>query len=70
MPEMDGFEVLQRIKVLPHEKLKSMKVYLLTSSLDERDQQKADGCELVKGFKSKSMTPAMLTEILKENHDL
>jgi CheY-like chemotaxis protein len=70
MPEMDGFEVLQQIKDLPREQLKSMKVYLLTSSLDERDQQKADQCELVKGFKSKSMTPAMLTDILKENHDL
>lgn len=72
MPEMDGFELLQQLEKYPHEKLQSMKIYMLTSSLDDRDRMKAFKSPLVKGFKSKTLTITLLTEILEgtdENHN-
>lgn len=70
MPEMTGFEVLDRLKSMPREQIDAMSIFLLTSSLDERDQAKAEESELVKGFKSKPLTPAILSEILRKNDDL
>lgn len=69
MPEMDGFELLERLKKYPIELTNGMKVYMLTSSLDDRDRSKAFNSPLVKGFKSKTLTISMLQEILEENND-
>lgn len=70
MPEMTGFELLERLKKIPEKQLQVMKIYLLTSSLDERDQAKAGESTLVIDLKSKPLTPAHLSGILKENYDL
>jgi hypothetical protein len=68
MPEMDGFELLEKLNQYPIEKTQEMKIYMLTSSLDDRDRTKAFTSPLVKGFKSKTLTISMLEEILEENN--
>ncbi|MFM2134638.1 MAG: hypothetical protein RL021_38 [Bacteroidota bacterium] len=70
MPEMTGFELLERLKSIPEDQLRIMKIFLLTSSLDERDQAKAEESVLVIDLKSKPLTPANLSDILKQNYDL
>jgi CheY-like chemotaxis protein len=56
MPELTGFELLDRLMTShPIEVLKKMEVYMLTSSLDEQDSQKASINPLVKGFLSKPL---------------
>jgi len=67
MPEMDGFEFLSKLEQFSPEKMSAMKIYMLTSSLDDRDRTKAFKSPLVKGFKSKTLTITMLTDILEES---
>lgn len=66
MPELDGFAILDELSKYPIASLQGMHIYMLTSSLDDRDRMKALKSELVKGFKSKTLTATMLIEILEE----
>lgn len=66
MPELDGFELLAELEKLPASSLDSMAIYMLTSSLDDRDRMKALRSPLVRGFKNKPLTENKLMEILTE----
>ncbi len=66
MPELDGFEFLEQLNAYPAETVKQMSIYMLTSSLDDRDRMKANKNLLVKGFKSKTLTAGMLLDVLEE----
>ena len=63
MPELNGFEFLEKIKPLENSFLKNTEVYLLTSSLDKRDKEKAKNYSIVKGFLGKPLTEEMLKKI-------
>ncbi|MEZ4800513.1 MAG: response regulator [Flavobacteriales bacterium] len=63
MPEMNGFELLEELKNLPEEKLKEMKIFMVTSSLNEKDVERAMSYSIVKGFKGKPLTEEMIEEI-------
>jgi CheY-like chemotaxis protein len=62
MPEMDGFEFLEEFNKL---NLLNIDVYMLTSSLDERDKEKAFTYPAVKGFYSKPLGKVIIAEIYK-----
>lgn len=63
MPEMNGFEFLEELKKLPVEKLEQMRIFMVTSSLNEKDIEKALSYPIVKGFKGKPLTEEIITEI-------
>ncbi len=63
MPFLDGFEFLEAFHQLPFEKLRGIPIYMLTSSLDERDQSKASQFPQVLGFYSKPLTVEILKQI-------
>lgn len=56
MPVMDGFEVLDELAKFPEEKLKGLRVIMLSSSLDKRDRDKALAYDIVEDFLSKPLT--------------
>lgn len=63
MPELDGFGVLDKLSTYPAERFAHTALYMLTSSLDDRDRAKAHHSPLVTGFRSKTLTTEMLQEI-------
>jgi CheY-like chemotaxis protein len=64
MPEVNGFEFLQAFEQFPTEKTKDIKIFMITSSLDLRDREKAFSFDSVFGFVCKPITVKTLTDIL------
>lgn len=68
MPDMNGFEFLEEVSHLDKNPLSKAVIYLLSSTLDERDLNRSRENKLVKGFLSKPLTIERFREILWENH--
>jgi CheY-like chemotaxis protein len=66
MPEMNGFEFLNELLKLPASRIEKIKIFMLTSSLDERDRKTASGYAVVKGFVGKTFSIERLNEIIEE----
>ncbi len=66
MPEMNGFELLNELIKLTSDKIKDIKIFMLTSSLDERDKKTASGYSIIKGFIGKTFSIERLNEIIVE----
>ena len=64
MPEMDGFEFLEKFQTLPEMVRKRVRVFMLTSSVNPDDKAKADTYVNVVGFISKPLTEERLKEAL------
>jgi CheY-like chemotaxis protein len=64
MPDMDGIAFLQKLNELQSNLIDNMKVYMLSSSLDERDIQVAKQFSMVKGFLSKPLSIDDLNQII------
>ncbi|MFY8107781.1 MAG: response regulator [Bacteroidia bacterium] len=65
MPDMDGITFLQKLNELPANLIESIKVFMLSSSLDERDMEMAKQFSIVKGFLSKPLSIADLNQIIR-----
>jgi response regulator of citrate/malate metabolism len=65
MPEMNGFELLDAILELPVECISKMSIYIITSSLNEKDVQKAKEYKLLKGYIGKPLSFDRLKEVIK-----
>ena len=63
MPGMDGFEFLRILKDQNEHFLKQVKVFMLTSSIDDRDKQKSEMYPFVYGYFSKPLNPSILIHI-------
>ena len=66
MPEMDGFELLDELEKMESHPLKNAAIYMLSSTLDERDLEKAKSRKLIKGFLGKPLTVEKMKEICWE----
>lgn len=66
MPLLSGFDFLEKLKSFPQEKITSLNVYLLTSSLDDDDIAKAYTYPNVKGFYGKPLSLDKLKEMVKD----
>ncbi|MEY3343235.1 MAG: hypothetical protein RL090_919 [Bacteroidota bacterium] len=65
MPEMTGFELLDKLlQAYPIEAIKKMRIFMLTSSLDENDNQKAADNPLIEGYLGKPLDIVELVKIL------
>lgn len=65
MPSMSGFEFLDVLTGLP-EICELCAVYIVTSSVNESDREKADEYEVVKGYLVKPVKRSVLEELLDE----
>ncbi|UKJ07899.1 response regulator [Solitalea lacus] len=63
MPEMDGFQFLEHLKLLPSIAKELICIVLLSSTLDPQDQARAEQNEIVKAFMGKPLDEAKLQEI-------
>lgn len=62
MPEMDGWDFLEALKSA--EINSDLKVYVLTSSLDDRDRTKAKEYAVVEGYLTKPLNDSVIQGIL------
>lgn len=65
MPIMDGWEFLEEFQKLPENVREKSKVYMLTSSIDVEDIEKAKTYQLVNEFISKPLTAEKLKNLIQ-----
>ncbi len=63
MPEMNGFEFLDELLKFGLTPFTNTKIFMLSSSIDERDTEKAMTYPFVKGFKGKPLSEDIIKEI-------
>lgn len=63
MPFMNGFDFLEKLKEFPEASIRKVKVFMMTSSLDERDFIKARTYPSVYNYFTKPLTMEMIEEI-------
>ncbi|HPH33031.1 MAG TPA: response regulator [Chitinophagaceae bacterium] len=63
MPFMNGFDFLEKLKEFPLSHIRNIKVFMMTSSLDERDYIKAQHYPFVYSYFTKPLTIEMIEEI-------
>jgi CheY-like chemotaxis protein len=63
MPELNGFELMDELSILPKFYFQNTKIFMVTSSLNEKDIKKAFSYELLSGFKSKPLTVEIISEL-------
>ncbi len=66
MPSMTGWEVLAEIEQLPKELQDYLTVYIVSSSIDTDDREKARQYPLVSDFLVKPITKDIITKIFPE----
>ena len=64
MPEINGFELLDAIKELPAESVSKMSIYIITSSLNEKDVRKSKEYPILKGYIWKPLSFERVKEVL------
>ena len=63
MPMMDGFQFIENLKNKLPDQLKSLKLVILTSSVNPEDKKKANEISLDIAFLNKPLTPDMLNQL-------
>ncbi|WP_207422863.1 response regulator [Desertivirga brevis] len=64
MPDVDGWDFLEMFENLRGLIDKDIPVFIITSSEDPMDRQKAERFSVVKGFYNKPLSPAILEAII------
>ena len=67
MPEFNGFEFLDKLQDRAPELMEKNNIYILTSSLNEKDKKKAAFYPTLKGYLEKPLQKDQLSELLKSN---
>lgn len=65
MPDLDGWEFLDRLKTLRKDVLENSRIYIVTSSIAQTDKQKAASYKEVEGFVSKPVTADTLMGMIQ-----
>lgn len=66
MPNMDGFELLEILAEIPENPFSKTNIYLLSSTLNEKDLESAKRYDLVKSFLGKPLTTDLYLTLLQE----
>ena len=64
IPKMNGFELLDEFMKLGPDTFANTRIYVVTSSLNEKDRIRSLGYPIVSGFKEKMMDKSQILEIL------
>jgi CheY-like chemotaxis protein len=65
MPEMNGFELLDGLSNYSTDVFAATKLYIVTSSLNDRDMKKAFSYSVLTGYKGKPLTIDIVKEIME-----
>ncbi len=65
MPNMNGWDFLEEYEKLPVQVIAKTKVYIVSSSINDRDIEKSKSYKTVSGFISKPLDAQKMNEILK-----
>ena len=65
MPELNGFDILQEIQKTMNAHLQNMKVYMVSSSLYDRDKERALQFSFVNGFIEKPLSKQGILEMIQ-----
>jgi CheY-like chemotaxis protein len=66
MPEMSGLELLDELMKDSIQPFEKVKIFVVTSSLDDRDKERALSFPIVSGFLIKMITIESLKEHIKQ----
>lgn len=64
MPEVDGWQFLEMLEGIMHEMAKAPQIYILSTTIDERDIERADDHALVTGFIPKPIKMRQVQRII------
>lgn len=64
MPGMDGWDFLDRYEEFKDSITKEVRIFIVSSSVDEKDKLRAEAYSTVNGFISKPLTPQILRSTL------
>ena len=67
MPTMTGWEFLDEYEKLPAQVKQNYEVYILSSSIDERDMERARSNSNVKGYIVKPLKNTIIADLFKHN---
>jgi CheY-like chemotaxis protein len=67
MPVMTGWDVLEKFKSFDESIKRKFNIYLVSSSIDQRDKERAKENPIVADYIEKPLTAAMLRKIANEN---
>jgi CheY-like chemotaxis protein len=70
MPIMTGWEFLERFDNLPMEIKKHINIYILSSTIDDRDKDRSYANKNVNGFLLKPLTKDVVTKIMRSSYDV
>jgi CheY-like chemotaxis protein len=66
MPIMDGWQFLDKFAAFRTQLSKAIKIYFVTSSIDERDMSKAQNIKEVEEYLIKPISDRKITDVLKK----
>lgn len=64
MPNMDGFQLLEELNKLPQNPFEKSKVYMLSSTLNEKDLERTKQFSIVNSLLSKPLTVELFSELI------
>lgn len=67
MPVLDGWDFLDTFETLIKEFKKNIRVFIVSSSVDEKDLLRSKSYVAVKGFISKPLSPDIIRSIIETN---
>lgn len=67
MPEMSGWEFMEYFEKMDESIKKQFTIYILSSSLDERDKERAQKNKNIKDYIEKPLNKEMISELSKDS---
>jgi CheY-like chemotaxis protein len=64
MPVMDGWDFLENFQVIRGNLIKDIRIFIVSSSVDDKDISKSQSYSFVKGFISKPLTPEIIRKTI------
>lgn len=64
MPVMDGWDFLDKFEKIRHTLIKDIRIFIVSSSVDEKDISRSQSYASVKGFISKPLTPDVIRKTI------
>ena len=64
MPVMDGWDFLDKFEKVRHTLIKDIRIFIVSSSVDEKDISRSQSYASVKGFISKPLTPDVIRKTI------
>lgn len=66
MPEMNGFQFLNKFSMLENNQLKKIKIFMLSSSINSYDKSRAEQQSSCKGFINKPLSSQKIEQIIDQ----